>query len=34
MHAGKGQKQSITIALSITLKAGVKIPKKKAQKKK
>jgi hypothetical protein len=33
-HAGKGQKQSIAIALSIARKAGAKLPKKKARKKK
>jgi len=27
MHAGKGQKQSIAIALSMARKAGAKIPK-------
>jgi Family of unknown function (DUF6496) len=34
MHAGKKQKQSIAIALSIARKAGAQIPKKKAKKKK
>jgi len=34
MHAGKEQKQSIAIALSIARKAGAKLPRKKAQKKK
>ncbi len=29
MHAGKGQKQSVAIALSIARKAGAKISKKK-----
>jgi len=33
MRAGKGQKQSIAIALSVARKAGARIPKRKAKKK-